>query len=58
MRITFAGELRLELPIASSINIGKGRAGGDNALRVGDALGGAEDSQELVALTANPAEDA
>lgn len=55
--VAFAGDLRLKFAIASGIHIGKGRASGDDALGIGDALGGAEDSQELVGLAADAAED-
>jgi hypothetical protein len=48
----------LEFAIAGSVDVGEGRAGGDESLRVGDAFGGAEDFQELIALAANAAEEA
>ncbi len=48
----------MEFAIASGVDVGKGRAGGDESLGVGDALGGAEDFEELIALAANAAEEA
>lgn len=47
--------MRLEFAIAGSVNVGKGRAGGDQALGVGNALGGAENFEELIALAGDAA---
>lgn len=47
----------LEFTIAGSVDVGEGRAGGDEALRVGDAFGGAEDFEELVALATDAPEE-
>jgi hypothetical protein len=56
--IAGAGDLGLEFAIAGGVDVGEGRAGGDKSLRIGDALGGAEDFQKLIALAANAAEEA
>ena len=56
--IAGAGDLGLEFAIAGGVDIGEGRAGGDESLRIGDALGGAEDFEELIALAADAAEHA
>jgi len=56
--IAGAGDLGLEFAIAGSVDVGEGRAGGDESLRIGDALCGAEDFEELIALAANAAEEA
>ena len=48
----------MEFAIAGSVDIGEGRAGGDKPLWIGNALGGAEDFEELIALAANAAEEA
>ncbi len=48
----------MEFAIAGGVDVGEGRAGGDESLRIGDAFGGAEDFQELIALAANTAEEA
>jgi hypothetical protein len=56
--IAGARDLGLEFAIAGRVNVGEGRAGGDESLRIGDAFCGAEDFQELIALAANPAEEA
>ncbi len=56
--ITSAGDLGLQFAVAGGVDVGKGRAGGDESLRVGDALGGAKDFEELIALAANAAEEA
>ena len=53
-----ASYLILELAISSSVNGGEGRTGSGERLRVGDAAGGAEDAEELVALAADAAEQA
>jgi hypothetical protein len=50
--------LRLQFAVAGGVNVGEGRAGGDESLGIGDAFGGAEDFEELVALTADAAEEA
>jgi len=56
--IAGARDLGLEFAIAGGVDVGEGRAGGDESLRIGDALGGAEDFQELIALAADAAEEA
>ena len=56
--IAFAGDLTLEFAITSGVDVGERRAGGNDALRVGDAFGGAEDPKELVRLAADAAENA
>jgi len=56
--VAFTGNLGLEFAIAGGVNVGEGRASGDDALRIGNPFGSAEDSQELIGLTANAAEDA
>jgi len=56
--ISGAGDLRLEFAVAGGVDIGKGRARGDEALRIGDAFSGAENSEELVAFAADASEDA
>src|SRR5258708_23740593 len=56
--IAGGGDLGLEFAIAGRVNVGEGRAGGDESLRIGDAFCGAEDFQELIALAANTAEEA
>lgn len=48
----------MEFAVAGGVDVGKGRAHGDETLRVGDAFGGAEESEELVALAADTSEDA
>jgi hypothetical protein len=53
-----AGDLGLEFAIAGGVDVGERRAGRDKSLRIGDALGGAEDFEELIALAANAAEEA
>jgi len=57
-RIASACDLRLEFAITSGVDIGKGRARGDKALRIGNALGGTEKFEEMVALTADASKDA
>lgn len=56
--IAGTGNLRLEFAVAGGVDVGKRRARGDEALRIGDALGGAEESEKLIALAADTAEDA
>ncbi len=56
--IAGAGNLRLQLPVAGGVHVGKRRARGDEALRISNAFGGAEKSEELVALAADATEDA
>jgi hypothetical protein len=56
--IAGTGDLGLEFAIAGGVDVGEGRAGGDESLRIGDAFCGAEDFQELIALAANTAEEA
>jgi hypothetical protein len=50
--------LGLQFAIASGVNVGERRAGGDKALGIGDTFSGAEDFKELIALPANTAEEA
>jgi hypothetical protein len=57
-RIASARHLGLKFAIAGGVNVGKGRAGGDESLRIGDAFGGAENFEELIALTPNASEQA
>jgi len=57
LRIASA-DLAQEFAIAGGINGGKRRASGSEGLRIGDTFGGAKDTEELVALTANAAEQA
>jgi len=56
--IARAGDLRLEFAVAGGVHVRKRRARGDEALRIGDAFGGAEEPEELVALAADATEDA
>ncbi len=56
--IAGAGDLGLEFAIAGGVDVGEGRAGRDESLRIGNTLGGAEDFQELITLAANAAEKA
>jgi len=56
--IAGAGDLGLEFAVAGGVDVGEGRAGGDESLRIGDAFGGVEDFEELIALPANAAEHA
>jgi len=56
--IAGAGDLRLEFTIAGGVDVSKRRTRVDEALRVGNAFGGAEDFQELVAFAADASEDA
>ena len=56
--ISGAGDLRLEFAVAGGVDVGKRRARGDEALGIGDAFGGAEDSKELVAFAADASENA
>jgi hypothetical protein len=48
----------LKFAVAGGVDVGKGRARGDEALRIGDAFGGPENSEELVAFAADASEDA
>jgi hypothetical protein len=48
----------LQFAVASGVNIGEGGAGGDEPLWVCNALGGAEDFQELIALPIDAPEQA
>ena len=52
------GDLALQFTVAGGIDVGEGRAGRDESLRIGDAFGGAENSEELVALTSDTSEEA
>jgi hypothetical protein len=56
--IAGAGDLGLKFAIAGGVDIGEGRAGGNESLGIGDAFCGAEDFQELIALAADAAEEA
>lgn len=56
--IAGAAELRLEFAVAGGVDVGEGRAGGDDSLGIGDTLGGAKDFKELVALAGDAAEQA
>ena len=56
--VAFTCHLGLEFAIAGSVDVSKRRAGSDDALRIGNTFRGAEDSQELVGLATNAAEDA
>jgi len=56
--IASAGDLRLKFTITGGVDVGERRTRGDEALRIGDAFGGAEDFQELVAFAPNASEDA
>ena len=51
-------DLAQEFAIASGVNRSEWRASGSECLRIGDALGGAKNTQELIALTADAAEEA
>ena len=53
-----AGDLGLEFPVAGGVDVGERRAGGNESLRIGDALSGAEDFLELIALAANASKEA
>jgi hypothetical protein len=55
--IAGTSELGLEFAIAGSVDVGEGRAGRDESLRIGDALGGAKDFEELVALATDASEE-
>jgi hypothetical protein len=48
----------LKFAVTSSIDVGKGRARGNQALRIGDAFGGPEDSEELRAFAADASKNA
>ena len=55
--IARAAQLGLKFAIASGVDVGEGRAGGHESLRIGDAFGGAKDFEELVALAADATEE-
>jgi len=57
-RMAGASHLRLQLAVAGGVHVGERRAGGDDTLRVGDTFGGTKNSEELVALTTDTAEEA
>jgi hypothetical protein len=57
-RIAGAAELGLKFAIAGGVDVGEGRAGGHESLRIGDAFGGTKDFEELVALAADASEKA
>ena len=48
----------LKFTIARGVDAGEGRACRHESLRIGDALGGAKDFEELVALAADASEEA
>ena len=48
----------MQFAVAGGVDVGEGRAGGDESLGIGDALGGAKDFEELIALAADAAEEA
>jgi hypothetical protein len=52
------GDLALQFAVAGGIDVGEGRARGDESLRIGNAFGGAKDSEELVALASDASEEA
>lgn len=52
------GHLGLQLAVTCGVDVGERRAGGDESLRIGDALGGAENFEELVTLPVDAAEKA
>ena len=56
--VAFAGDLGLKFPIARSVDVGEGRASGDDALRIGNTACGAKDLEELVRLPTDAAKDA
>jgi len=56
--VTGAGDLGLEFAVAGGVDVGKGRASGYESLGIGDAFGGAEDLEELIAFAADAAEEA
>lgn len=49
-------DLTLQFAIGRRINVGEGRTGGHERLRVGDTARGAENAQELIALAPDAAE--
>lgn len=51
-------QLVLQLAEAGSVHGGEGRTGGGQSLRIGDAAGGTEDAEKLVALATDAAEEA
>ncbi len=56
--IAGAGNLRLQFAVAGRVDVGKRRPRGDEALRIGHALGGAENSEELAAFAADASKNA
>jgi len=56
--IAGGGHLGLQFTIAGGVNVGEGRAGADESLRIRHTFGGPKDLEELIALTANAAEKA
>jgi hypothetical protein len=56
--IAGAGELALQFAVAGSVDVGEGRASGNQALRIGHAFGGPEDSEELVTFSTDAAKQA
>ena len=57
-RIAAPGDLGLQFPVTGGVDIGERRTGRDDALRIRDAFGGAEDFQELIALAPDASEEA
>jgi hypothetical protein len=56
--IAGTAELGLKFAIAGGVDVGEGRAGGHESLRIGDAFGGTKDLEELVALATDASEKA
>ena len=56
--IAGAGNLRLQFAVAGRVHVGKRRPRGDEALRIGHTLGGAEESEELAAFAADASKNA
>ena len=56
--IARAAQLGLQFAIASGVDVGEGRSGGHESLRIGDAFGGAKDFEELIALATDTSEEA
>ena len=51
-------DLGLEFAVAGGVDVGEGRAGADESLRIGDTLGGSKNFEELIAGTIDAAEEA
>jgi len=56
--IAGTGDLALEFAVAGGVDVGKRRARGDESLGIGNALGCAEDLQELAAFPLDAAKNA